>query len=154
MTAQLASSQGGANTRPSFERSNLSRIESNPDIPPYLQANKARFHWMLDRDGPGANFVDFNAADLEQFLAKKESIDAEPDFERTNPELEFNRENTEQPEPFILPPVDWRSGGTVGSAGLSDENRKFLMELKEKSPGLSPEEDNRLLEILTGQGQS
>ncbi|CAN8095434.1 unnamed protein product [Discula destructiva] len=96
-----------------LERTNLSRIESNPDIPPYLQANKDRFHWMVDRDGPGAKFVDFEVSHLEEYRAKKVAIDAQPDFERTSPDLAFNLENTQDDESWQNPPADWRSESNV-----------------------------------------
>lgn len=94
---------------PSLERTNLSRIEPNPDLPPYLQVppNQARFYWMVDRDGPGAGFVEFDAQALKEYQAKKGVIDAEPDFERTMGDLSFNLENTQAQS---LPPADWRLG--------------------------------------------
>lgn len=102
---------------------------------------------MVDRDGPGANFVDFNAEDLERYLAKKESLDAEPDFEGRNLGPEALSEDAEQANAAAPPPSNWRS---AGPGGLSEEMRKFLIGLKEKASGLSPE-DLVALESLAGQ---
>lgn len=137
------------NTHPisSLERSNLSRIEANPDIPPYLAANKDRFRWMVDRDGPGANFADFFPSDVEDYRAKKVVVDAEPDFERTNSQLAFNLDNTQAgsdgsplPPPLPPPSADWRAGSGADMPGISEENRKFLEGLKGKESNLSAEE--------------
>ncbi|KAJ4423537.1 hypothetical protein N0V82_001862 [Gnomoniopsis sp. IMI 355080] len=114
-----------------LERSNLSRIESNPDLPPYLKANADRFKWMLDRDGPGANFIDFDAQDVDRYLGKKKTVEAEPDFERTKPNVLYNLENTQQ---AVAPPpqaVDWRTAEATDASETSDENRKDLTELEE-----------------------
>lgn len=80
---------------------------------------------MVDRDGPGANFIDFDAKDLDRYFAKKKNVEGEPDFERTNSDLVYNLENTQQGN---TPPqaVDWRSSGQADLAGVSDENRKKL----------------------------
>ncbi|KAK3393727.1 glycosyltransferase family 17 protein [Podospora didyma] len=37
------------------------RIENNTDVPSFLLQNKARFRYMLDRDGPNAGFTDYHA---------------------------------------------------------------------------------------------
>lgn len=125
-----------------LERSNLSRIESNPDLPPYLQSNKDRFKWMLDRDGPGANFIDFDTKEYARYVAKKKNVEGEPDFERTNPDLVFNLENTRQDDSPPPPQVDWRATGATDLASMSDENRKVLTELHQQVSGMNPEEIN------------
>ncbi|KAL2123193.1 hypothetical protein VTJ04DRAFT_3648 [Mycothermus thermophilus] len=35
------------------------RIENNEDVPEFLKHNRDRFGYMLDRDGPGAGFLDY-----------------------------------------------------------------------------------------------
>lgn len=134
------------NLTPSIERTNLSRIESNPDLPPYLQANKDLFPWLVDRDGPGAAFADFNAADADAYRAKRAAVDAEPDFERStnaaDPGLNLQAGDEEAP-----PAVgNWRSegaaggGGSEGLAGISEEDRRVLEELTGKEGDLTAEE--------------
>lgn len=113
---------------------------------------------MVDRDGPGANFVDFDVTHLEAYRAKKASVDVEPDFERTNPDLAYNLENTQDETPLPGPPMDWRSsssssdssssGGGVEVPQLSEENRRFLQEIKGKVSPLSDEELS-ILETFT-----
>lgn len=149
----------------SFDRTNLSRIDANPDVPPYLSTNAHRYSWMLDRDAPGANFNDFDPTIHERYIAKKKEVDAQPDFETTRPDLEFNLENTQDgsPPPPPLPPTAWRGtslpgddqddGGFVvketdsGGTGLSETDRNLLDSIKSKAAGLSPE-DIRVLEGL------
>lgn len=138
----------------SFDRTNLSRIDANADLPEHLQTNSYRYAWMLDRDGPGASFSDFDAADHERYLGKKKDVDSEPDFETTRPELEFNLANTQNDGSSApLPPMSWRSGeeddgerSEKGEKGLSEENRKLLDEIRNKVAGLSPED----LKVLDG----
>lgn len=36
------------------------RVENNTDVPPFLLANRERFRYLLDRDGPTAGFTDYN----------------------------------------------------------------------------------------------
>lgn len=117
----------------SIEHSNLSRIESNPDLPPYIQANKARFHWMIDRDGPGAKFFDFDANDLDRYRAKQETLDAEPDFERGESGVSYTLENTQQPEtPPPAPQTDWRSTALAGFEGTPEEERQLMQDIRER----------------------
>lgn len=140
----------------SFDRTNLSRIEANADLPTHLQTDSHRYAWMLDRDGPGASFSDFNAGDHERYLAKKKDIDAEPDFETTRPELEFNLANTKNEDPSApLTSTSWRSGEAddgdtpgKGGIGLGEEDRKLLDEIRDKIAGLSPD-DLKVLDKLS-----
>lgn len=152
-------------TSHSFDRTNLSRIDANPDVPPYLSTNAHRYSWMLDRDAPGANFNDFDPVNHDRYLAKKKDVDAQPDFETTRPDLEFNLENTQDgsPPPPPPPPTAWRGSSlpgdnqagsgfamteiAPGGTGLSDEDRNLLATVKSKAAGLSPE-DIRVLEAL------
>lgn len=101
---------------------------------------------MLDRDGPGASFSDFDAADHERYLAKKKDVDSEPDFETTRPDLEFNLANTQNQGSS-----SWRSGAAQGAeqseqggTGLSEEDRGLLDQVRDKIAGLGPED----LEVL------
>lgn len=96
---------------------------------------------MVDRDGPGAAFVDFNAADLEEYRAKKVAVDAEPDFERTNADMQSNLGNTQDNSPVPPPPsTNWRSPSNNDLPAISEENKKFLEGLEGKETGLSDEE--------------
>lgn len=103
---------------------------------------------MLDRDGPGAGFSDFDNVDHERYLSKKKDVDAEPDYEKTRPELEFNLANTKGDDPADAQPGSWRSGegSGKGQPGLSEEDRKLLDEIRDKVAGLSPED----LKVLDG----
>lgn len=123
----------------SIEHSNLSRIESNPDLPPYIQANKARFHWMIDRDGPGAKFADFDANDLDRYHAKQETLDAEADFETSDSGVSYTLENTQQPETPPSPQTDWRSTALAGFEGTDEEKRQFLLNIRERVSKMSTE---------------
>lgn len=93
---------------PRFDRSNLSRIDANIDLPRHLQTNAHRYGWMLDRDATGAAFSDFNAADHERFVGKKKEVDGQPDFETTRPDVSFNLANTQAGD---TPSTSWREDG-------------------------------------------
>lgn len=95
---------------------------------------------MLDRDGLGANFVDFDPNDLDRYLGKKKTVESEPDFERTQPNLVYNLENTQH---AVAPPpkaADWRTAEVMDPAGATDENRKDLTELEEVDADLTLED--------------
>lgn len=111
----------------------------------HLQTDAHRYAWMLDRDGPGAGFSDFDAHEHERYVAKKKEVDAQPDFETTRPDLEFGLTNTAGDE--TSPPASWRSGddGDGDGMGLTDARRKMLEDIRDSVAALSPED----LRILT-----
>ncbi|KAK7749489.1 hypothetical protein SLS53_000064 [Cytospora paraplurivora] len=160
-----------------FDRTNLSRIEANPDIPFYLRDNPHRFPWMLDRDGHGAGFIDFDEAEYQAYLAKQDEVDAEKDIEDgttphiwniattqpwNDPEFAPALDVDNMPVPFRYPiphvgPGDsWADGGPqpqINAPELSEEDRVFLEEAKKKiDSGLSAA-DIAILEHLA-EGQS
>lgn len=92
---------------------------------------------MIDRDGPGAKFLDFDANDLDRYHKKLKTLDAEPDFETTKSGVAYTLENTQQhSEAADAPPTDWRSTGLAKRS--LEEERNLLVELKEMV-GMSPE---------------
>ena len=54
-----------------------SRVDNNQDLPEYLkeQAKKGRFTYMIDRDGEGAGFEDYNSGEVKDFV-RVEAIDS------------------------------------------------------------------------------
>ncbi|KAL8400578.1 hypothetical protein RB594_000830 [Gaeumannomyces avenae] len=47
------------NGRDMFERSNCTRVEHNKDVPEFVANNREKYGYMLDRDPPNANFIDY-----------------------------------------------------------------------------------------------
>lgn len=39
------------------------RVEGNRDVPAYVEGQRERFGYLLDRDGPSAGFVDYIPGD-------------------------------------------------------------------------------------------
>lgn len=111
---------------------------------------------MLDRDPLGANYVDFNLEEYQSYLAKKNDVDSEPDFETTGlddadlysadtPRLYRGPKDTD----FYTPPASaWRNfayrpdGGDASSElypPIGGESRNLLQGLGDPysdSPGL------------------
>lgn len=104
-----------------YDRTHLARIEDNPDIPPHLASNPNRYKWLLDRDVLGANFGDFAAADLERYLSKKKQVDAEPDFERPLPGVDYVLENTGEASEVKSPPAPALAPAAGPAPGASVE---------------------------------
>lgn len=92
---------------------------------------------MIDRDGPGAKFIDFDMNDLDRYQAKLKTLDAEPDFETTKSGVAYTLENTQQQfEAADAPPTDWRTNALAKRT--LEEKRRLLVELREMV-GMSPE---------------
>lgn len=87
---------------------------------------------MIDRDGPGAKFADFDANDLDRYRAKLETLDAEPDFERTDSGVSYTLENTQQPETPPPPHKDWRATALAGFEGTEEEKQQLLLDIRER----------------------
>lgn len=139
----------------SLDRSNLSRIDANADLPAQLQNDARHYAWMLDRDGPGAGFSDFDAPEHARYLAKKKEVDAQPDFETTRLDLELGPAGTAGDE--TSSPALWRLGGdgTPGGAGedglgLTDARREMLEDIRDRVAALSPEDLRVLTELSAG----
>lgn len=94
---------------------------------------------MIDRNGPGAKFADFDANDLDRYRAKQVTLDAEPNFERTDSGVSYTLENTQQPEPPAAPQTDWRSTALAGFEGTAEEKRQLLLEIQERVSKMGPE---------------
>lgn len=160
----------------SFDRTNLSRIEANPDIPSYLRDNPHRFPWMLDRDRHGASFTDFDSAEYQAYLARQDEVDAEKDIEDGAAPHIWNIATTQPwndpefapalgvdnmpapfryPIPHVGPGESWADGGPqpqVSGPELSEEDRTFLEEAKKKiDSGLSAADIAILEHLVEGQ---
>ncbi|KAK2602742.1 hypothetical protein N8I77_009250 [Diaporthe amygdali] len=145
-----------------FDRTELSRIESNPDIPSYLSVNAHRFPWLLDRDPHGANFKDFNEAEFAQYLSKKKEVDAEKDTEvasapgkvwnlastQAHNDPEFAPSDKDMPLPPShlndLPPLK-----LPPPPDMSDADKAYLKKIKEKPGSMLTVTEMALLDQLS-----
>ncbi|ROW09075.1 hypothetical protein VMCG_02886 [Cytospora schulzeri] len=150
-----------------FDRTKLSRIEANPDIPFYLRENSHRFPWMLNRDPHGANFNDFNEAELQQYLAKQKEVDAEKDTEvDAYPQIwnlattqswndpEFAPSEGNVPAPFGEPVIDGDALASVQIAApeMSDQEKEYLEKAKEDPNSELTAADIAVLDQIAGGG--
>lgn len=144
----------------SFDRSELSRIESNPDIPSYLETNPQRFPWMLDRDPHGANFRDFDEAEFAQYVSRKKEVDAEKDTEvESEPGKVWNLASTQAsndpefapPDSDLLLPLDQLNDypplKISPAPEMSKEDKEYLKKIKGK-PGSMTASEMALLDQL------
>lgn len=146
---------------PSFDRSELSRIESNPDIPSYLHTSPHRFPWMLDRDPHGANFKDFDEAQFAQYLSRKKEVDAEKDTEAdTEPGKVWNLASTQANNDPEFAPPDEDLYGRPGqfddlpplkispAPEMSNADKEYLKKIKSKPGSMMTVAEMALLEQL------
>lgn len=136
---------------PSISRENLSRVDITSDLPSHLFGpNPDRYKYLLNRDPTGANFADFNPVEHHTYLTKQKEVDAEPDFETTKSDVDFNLSNTQDDaDDLPVPPFPelYNSNQQTGSLKLSEEDKKLLAELKKK--GSLTAEEIEILEQLS-----
>lgn len=151
----------------SFDRTRLSRIEANPDIPFYLRDNAHRFPWILDRDPHGANFNDFNEADLQQYLSRQKEVDAEKDTEVDAFPQVWNLATTQSwndpdfatsegnvPAPVGVPVANGDALGNIQieAPEMSDQEKTYLAKAKEDPNSGLTAADIAVLDQIAGGG--
>lgn len=167
MTVDNSQERCCADKLPSFDRTKLSRVEANPDIPFYLRENQHRFPWMLNRDAHGAGFNDFNEAEFQQYLAKQKEVDAEKDTEADAFPQIWNLATTQSwNDPDFAPsegnvpapigePV--QNGDAVGKIQIeppemSDQEKAFLEKAKQDPKSGLTAADIAILDQIAGGG--
>lgn len=150
-----------------FDRTKLSRVEANPDIPFYLSENQHRFPWMLNRDAHGAGFNDFNEAEFQQYLAKQKEVDAEKDTEAdafpqiwnlattqswNDPDFAPSEGNVPAPVGEPVPNGDAVGRIQIEPPEMSDQEKAFLEKAKQDPKSGLTAADIAILDQIAGGG--